>query len=79
MTETDRLGGVRPFAALVDLRMPGAPDGAALHRLMDRFPNLPVLVMSAHADALAHARGVRCYTKPMDTGEVLKAVEELWR
>src|SRR5438552_15694219 len=79
VTETDRLGEVRPFAALVDLRLPDGPDGAALHRLMDRFPNLPVLVMSAHADALAHARGVRCYTKPMDTGEVPTAAEELWR
>jgi len=79
VSETDRLGGVRPFAALVDLRMAGGPDGAALGRLLDKFPKLPVLVMSAHPDALAHARGVPCFTKPVDTGEMLKVVEQLWR
>ena len=59
--ETERLGGVRPFAALVDLRMPDAPDGAALSRLMERFPGLP------------------CFTKPVNPGMLLEAVEKLWR
>jgi CheY-like chemotaxis protein len=77
--ETERLGGVRPFAALVDLRMPDAPDGAALSRLMERFPGLPVLVVSGYQDAIEHAPGLPCFTKPVNPGMLLEAVEKLWR
>jgi DNA-binding NtrC family response regulator len=79
LTETERLGGFRPFAALVDLRMPGGPDGAALARLEQKFPFLPVLVMSAHPDALAQVPPASAFAKPFDTGELLDAVETLWR
>ena len=78
VSETERLGGLRPFAALVDLRIPGGPDGTALARLMERFPKLPVLVMSAHAEALALAPRVPCLSKPVNTGALLKLVEQLW-
>jgi CheY-like chemotaxis protein len=78
VSETERLGGVRPFVALVDLRMPGAPDGAALRRLVQRFPSLPVLVMSGHPDAIEHAAPLPCLVKPVDPGTLLEAVERLW-
>ena len=45
--ETERLGDVRPFAALVDLRVPGGPDGEAMRRLAATFPGLPMLVITA--------------------------------
>jgi len=77
--ETERLGGVRPFAALVDLRVPGGPDGAALTGLLERFPSLPVLVISAHVEAMARAGNLPCFSKPVDTREILQKVEELWR
>lgn len=75
--ETDRLGGVRPFAALADLRVPGGVDGEALRRLLLRFPRLPVLVITAHADAGAAAAGAPVFPKPFDTASLLAAVDEL--
>jgi CheY-like chemotaxis protein len=76
---TDRLGCVRPFAALVDLRMPGEPDGAALHHLLKGNPRLPVLLMSAHDEALSQMAWLQAFAKPFDSHEVLAAVEKLWR
>jgi two-component system, response regulator PdtaR len=79
LSETERLGGVQPFAALVDLRLPGGPDGAALKRLRERFPALPVLIMSAHAEALAHVTDRPIFVKPFDTAMLLRELEKLWR
>lgn len=78
VSETERLGGVRPFAALVDLRLPGGADGDALRRLLDRFPSLPVLVMTGYAEAMACAGDLPLYSKPLNTAEILGAVEKLW-
>ncbi len=76
--DTDRLGPVRPFAALTDLRLPGGPDGEALRRLLARHPGLPVVVMTAHpAAAPAAARAV--FAKPFDTGALLDVVERIHR
>jgi CheY-like chemotaxis protein len=79
VSETERLGGVRPFTALVDLRLPGGPDGEALRLLLQRFPHLPILVMSAHKEALRHAASLPVFPKPFQTGMVLQVVEKLWR
>ena len=78
VSETERLGGVRPFAAVVDLRMPGGPDGAALNRLIERFPGLPVLVMTGHHDAAERAPRLPLFMKPVDPEKLLSAVEKLW-
>jgi CheY-like chemotaxis protein len=74
--EADQLSCVRPFAALVDLRLPGGPDGEALRRLRVRYPGLPVFVITAHlaAGLVEGAAGV--FQKPFDTGALLKALEE---
>ena len=79
VAETERLGGVRPFAALVDLRLPGGPDGAALQRLREKFPALPILIMSAHRDALAQIGLAPVFPKPFDTAGLLLELEKLWR
>jgi CheY-like chemotaxis protein len=79
LAETDRLGGVQPFAAVVDLRMPGAPDGAALRLLLERLPELPVVVVSGHQDAIDRLGWPRSFAKPFDSVKLLAAVEELWR
>jgi CheY-like chemotaxis protein len=78
VSETDRLGSVRPFAGLVDLRMPGGPDGEALRRLLQRFPDLPVLVMSAYKEAFPQAASLPLLAKPFQTGTLVEMVEKLW-
>ena len=76
VTETDRLGPVAPCCAVVDLRIPGGPDGEAMRRLAERFPGLPMLVVTAHAvePPLPH-RGL--FRKPFDVAALLDAVEAL--
>ena len=74
--ETDRLGPVVPCCAVVDLRVPGGPDGEAMRRLAGRFPGLPMLVVTAHAvDPPLPHRGL--FRKPFDPGALLDAVEAL--
>jgi CheY-like chemotaxis protein len=76
--DTERLGPVRPFAALVDLRLPGGPDGEAVRRLEARFPGLPLVAVTAHpGTAPAHCRAL--FPKPFDTAALLAAVEEIHR
>jgi CheY-like chemotaxis protein len=74
--EVDRMAALDPLCALVDLRVPGGPDGEALRRLADRHPRMPLIVLTALADPprLAHHR---FFTKPFDTGELLVTVERL--
>ena len=76
VTETERLGEVKPFAALVDLRMPGGPDGEAMRKLSGHFPLLPMLIITAHAES---APPLEVFVKPFDTERVLAALESLHR
>jgi CheY-like chemotaxis protein len=74
--DADQLSCVRPFAALVDLRLPGGPDGEALRRLRARFPGLPVFIMTAYPapDLVEGAAGI--FQKPFDTHALLEALEK---
>ncbi len=76
VTETERLGPVRPFCALVDLRLPGGPDGEAMRRRGAKYPGLPMIVVSALTDAppVPHEGW---FSKPFDTRALLAAVERL--
>jgi FixJ family two-component response regulator len=74
--ETERLGPVSPFCALVDLRVPGGPDGEALRRLGERFPGLPMLIMTG-VHVAPPAGGPPFFRKPFDTAALLDAVERL--
>jgi CheY-like chemotaxis protein len=74
--ETEQLGPVRPFCALVDLRVPGGPDGEAMRRIAGRYPGIPVLAVSAWEQEPP----VPCtafFPKPFDTGALLAEVERL--
>jgi len=62
VAEAERLTQVRPFAAVVEPRRPGAPEDEALRRLRARHPWLPVFVSS-----------VVC--APADTPALLDALE----
>jgi CheY-like chemotaxis protein len=74
--DTERLGPVRPFCALVDQRLPGGPDGEAMRRLASKYPGLPMIVVTAydHPPPLPH---VARFTKPFDTRELLATIERL--
>jgi two-component system, response regulator PdtaR len=75
--DTERLGELHPFAALVDLRVPGGPDGEALRRVRERFPQLPTFILTAHPDALPHGMDGRLLEKPFDPAELLAALERV--
>jgi CheY-like chemotaxis protein len=75
--ETERLGPVRPFCALVDLRVPGGPDGEAMRRLGARYPGLPMIVMTGVHGGLVPLPPEAFFTKPFDTQALLAAVERL--
>lgn len=76
VVETDRLGPVRPFCALVDLRLPGGPDGEAMRRLARRFPGLPMFVVTGLEGPSPLPHELR-FPKPFDTGALLAAVERV--
>jgi CheY-like chemotaxis protein len=74
--EAEHLASVRPFAALVDLRVPGGPDGEALHRLQSRFPEMPVFVMTAYPDMVSLRKSpAGIFSKPFDTSALLATLE----
>lgn len=77
--ETERLGDVAPFAALVDLRIPGGPDGEAMRRLARRFPGMPMLVVSGHLDVSPPVEHQGFFAKPFDTSCLLDAIERLYQ
>lgn len=74
--ETERLGPVRPFVALVDLHVPGGPNGEAMRKLQERFPGLPMLVVTAYHDPPPMAFEA-LFSKPFDTGALLESVERI--
>jgi CheY-like chemotaxis protein len=74
--EADLLSQVRPFAALVDLRVPGGPDGEALRRLRARFPELPLFLMTAYPELAPLHAASRIFAKPFDTAALLAALEQ---
>jgi CheY-like chemotaxis protein len=77
--ETDRFGDVRPFVALVDLRLPGGPDGQAMTRLTAKFPGLPMIVVTAHADRPPPEPHIAIFHKPFGMEQLLDAIEKIYR
>ena len=75
--ETERLGAVRPFAALVDLRLPDGPDGRALELLSQRYPGLPLVVITGHEGAPLAARPIAVFHKPFPVEKLLDVLERL--
>jgi CheY-like chemotaxis protein len=78
VADAERLGGIKPFAALADLRVPGGRDGEAVERLLQRFPALPTLIVTAHSGATGALAGLEVIRKPFDTGRLLDAVEAIY-
>lgn len=68
----------RPFAAVVDVRVPGGDDGEAFRQLAAQHPRLPVVAMSGHDDALHEHRAARHFQKPFRTPDLIEAIEQLY-
>lgn len=79
IAETERLGALKPFASMVDLRVPGGPDGEAMRRVARRFPGIPQLVMTAHDLSQAPLEPTSVYRKPFHTQALLEEVERLFQ
>ncbi|MCP3137704.1 response regulator [Pyxidicoccus xibeiensis] len=73
--DTDLIACAEPFAALVDLRVPGGPDGEALRRLRARYPGLPTYVITAYPEESLVEGAAGVFSKPFDTGALLRALE----
>ncbi len=77
--DTERLGQLQPFAAVVDMRVPGGPDGEAARTVSARFPGLPQLVITAHDPQAAGSGGeTRVFHKPFDTAVLMDELERLY-
>jgi two-component system, response regulator PdtaR len=76
--ETQRLGPLRPFAAIVDLRVPGGPDGEAMRQVSARFPRLPIVVITGHDDIVPPAAAHDLLHKPFATEALMQKIEQLY-
>jgi CheY-like chemotaxis protein len=76
VSEATQLGPVRPFCALVDLRVPGGPDGEAMRRIAEKYPGIPVLAISAWEREPPFPCAA-FFPKPFDTGALLAEIERL--
>lgn len=66
---------IKPLAALVDLRLPGSADGAALDRVLSRYPGTPVIVVTALN--VNPRDGVEFLRKPFDSKDLVARLEAL--
>ncbi len=73
-----RLPPDRPLLAIVDLRVPGAPDGAALRSVADRYPGLPILVSTAYREIDVEIAADRVFLKPFQTSDLVATIERLY-
>ena len=76
MAETERLGGAL-CVALVDLRVSGGRDGAALALVAERFPKLPLVVVTAYRGEVELPPDLMVFDKPFNTGRLLETIENL--
>ncbi len=74
----------QPDAVVLDLRLPGIDGWEVLRRLADmgRFPDTPVVLLSAQVDAATAARAVElgCHAhlaKPFSTAELRDVLRDL--
>lgn len=67
---------VQPFAALVDLRLPGAADGESLDRVRARFPQVPLIVLTGLSSP-PDIGSAELIHKPFDLRTVLQRIEGL--
>jgi CheY-like chemotaxis protein len=72
---------VRPDAVVADVRMPGLGGVALVRRIKARFPDLPVVLVSAFADQAAWDEGLRAgavdvFPKPIQGASLVSALRD---
>jgi two-component system, response regulator PdtaR len=67
--------GVAPFVAVVDLHVPGGVPGAALERVVSRFPKAQPIVITAFAEESPPS--IECFAKPFNTSQLIARIESL--
>lgn len=77
LAELDALRELPLLAALVDVRLPGAPDGEALRRLATRYPGLPLLATSGFPEVELPVSARARFQKPLAPALVLEQLERL--
>lgn len=75
----EALGQTQPEAIITDIRMPGMDGLALLQRLQARYPELPVIIMTAHSDlesavSAFHGGAFEYLPKPFDVDEAVDRV-----
>ncbi|MCX8650284.1 nitrogen regulation protein NR(I) [Gilliamella sp. B2776] len=70
----------KPAVLISDIKMPGLDGFTLLHYVKEQYPDLPVIIMTAHSDldaaVNAYQRGAYDYIpKPFDVDEVIQLVE----
>ncbi len=75
----EKIASEKPDVIICDIRMPGEDGLSFTHRIKQSYPQLPVILMTAHADldtaVSAYDRGAFEYLpKPFDIDEVLLQV-----
>lgn len=73
----------KPSVVLLDLRLPDVDDLSLLAEIRKRWPEVPVVVMTAHGTAYDEAEArrlgaVQFMGKPFDVVEVVHIVEAAW-
>jgi two-component system nitrogen regulation response regulator GlnG len=80
----ERLVSGRPDAIIADIRMPGMDGLALMERIRSSYPDLPVIIMTAHSDldsALAAYEGgaFEYLPKPFDVDDAIDLVNRAIR
>jgi DNA-binding NtrC family response regulator len=75
--------GQQPLVVVLDLRLPDSVDLTLLAEVRSRYPDAPVVMMSAHgtSEDVKRARELgacRFVEKPFDVTEMVKLVGEAW-
>ncbi|MET0093829.1 MAG: sigma 54-interacting transcriptional regulator, partial [Sedimenticola sp.] len=80
----DSLAKEQPDVVISDVRMPGMDGLSLLERIQDLYPELPVIIMTAHSDldsavAAFHGGAFEYLPKPFDLGEAVDQVTRACR
>ncbi|HEX8954585.1 MAG TPA: response regulator [Polyangia bacterium] len=76
--DVERLDGAPLFAAIVDLCMPGGPDGEAMRRVARRFPSLPLLVATGHPELAPPVAACARLEKPLKPESLVAQLHALY-
>ena len=73
----------RPDCVLLDMKMPGVSGIDVLKELKEKWPNLPVIMMTAYDDVALTSQAMeigamKYFTKPFDIFELRDAVHQLF-